>query len=99
MAYIEKSLRTVTDGIGTGFGSTEAERHQARMAVCHLATGRDDAAELMSMLGLTTQQQPRTNGACRNCGRVLSLAELSPKGGGGKLCGTCRRKQPKAGEK
>ena len=83
-------LNNPLGGIGEGFGSTTAERDRARNTVCQYATGRDEATELLQMLGLIdTDEVP--SGRCTCCGKPLPLTARTNRRAYNGLCVECRR--------
>lgn len=65
-------------------------RHAALRTVCHHATGKDDALELLAMLGLT-DEAPAAPGHCSVCGGALPLTARRMTSRYGGICSKCRR--------
>lgn len=87
----------VLRGVGTGFGSTDAEREMARRTVARLALDSTDAALLLDALALTPPAAPaRKPGHCPVCDSVMPVESASPKWGHPGVCSrACLRQRRK----
>lgn len=98
MATPGEQAAAILRGIGTGFGSTEAERERARHTVARLAVDADDARLLLSALALTEPAAPvREPGHCPVCGEVMPVEAASAKWGHPGACSRACYRQLRKG--
>lgn len=87
----DRNLRGA-DQLGEIEPTTEDEQRAAALTVCRHATGGQDAAELLAMLGLTAvPRRGRVATPCRKCRRPMSTVDCvghaRPASDG--MCGSC----------
>lgn len=93
----DNALRGV-DNLGEVEEHSDADRHAAALAVCQRATGAEDAAELLAMLGLTDHTH-RLAKPCAMCLRPMSnmngVGHVRQHADG--LCGSCYGRRQRGG--
>ncbi|WP_378735472.1 hypothetical protein [Nocardia brasiliensis] len=94
----DNTLRGV-DQIGQVRELTDTDRYAAMLTTCHYAADRDDAAELLAMLGLVSAGAGRLTTPCSMCLRPMSNVDgvghvrQHAKG----MCGSCYGRSQRGG--
>lgn len=88
-----------SDQLGEVEETSDADRHTAALTVLHHATGVEDAAELLAMLGLTGTRAGRVTKPCAKCRRPMSnlngVGHVRQQAKG--MCGSCYARSRRGG--